>query len=155
MTAPSWGRRRLTGWLCLLGALVVLILAASFLAQPFLSARRDLHAGTIYADGYQTFRTTFRTAKIPIVKVRLDDGSTHTVESTPLFKLFRASHSALSVDVQLDPNGAPKRIRYHGKWYGAGPPVWFWIGLGLAFLAAGGLLARGGISRMRYHPAPA
>jgi hypothetical protein len=152
--APAGRRRaRLTGGLLLLAALVVLIFAGVGIAQVFLAPNRDLHHGTIYESGYQVVRTragggSVQETRVPIVKIRLDDGTTRIVESTPLFKLFQASPTALPVDVQLSSSGYPKRVRYHGKWYGVGPPVWFWIAFGAVLLAVGLLLARAGIRRL-------
>jgi amino acid transporter len=162
---PGRGWGWLSGGLFLAAALVVLIFAGVGIAQVFLAPNRDLHRGTIYESGYQIVRTRkypnvpgiYRETRIPIVKIRLDDGSTHTLESTPLFKLFQASPTALHVDVQLSSSGYPKRVRYHGKWYGVGPPVWFWIVFGVVLLAVGLLLARAGIRRLAArapNPAP-
>jgi hypothetical protein len=156
VTPPQTARWRITGGLFLFAALVATIIAAAVFSEAFTAADRNLHRGTIYQSGYQVVTVRFSggptTTKIPYVKVRLDDGSTHTVESRPLFNLYTASRAPeLNVDVQLDANGSPKRIRYHGTWYGAGPPVWFWIGFGVVLLVAAWLLGRAGVRRLR-HP---
>jgi hypothetical protein len=152
--------RRLRTVIGALAAVIMLSLGGVSVAQPFLSPR-ETQGGTVFWSGYQILhhRTSqngpFVDTKIPIVKVRLDDGTVHTVESTPLFNLFGAAPRDLNVRVQQDQNGVPKRIEYHGRWYGAGPPIWFWLGFGLLLLAGSGFLGRGTARRMRTARLPA
>ena len=52
-------------------------------------------------------------------------------------------------------DGAPKRIEYQGRWYGAAPPTWFWISFGLALLLGGAFSCYRGVRRLvRVRPPP-
>ena len=152
MGSHPTARRRLAGVLMLAGALVGLILTAAGFVGLF-GGTGSTVPGVIHSGGHQILQLHtgggYTTTQVAYVDVRLDDGTTHQVESEPLYQLWKAAPGDLSVDVQLDSNGIPKRIRYHGHWYGAGPPIWFWIGFTLvAGLATVGLLV-GGVRRVR------
>jgi hypothetical protein len=144
--ARRWSRRLCTV-IGALAAVILLVIGGVSIAQPFLTPGAT-QAGTIFSSGYQVlhFRTSghgsYTDSKIPIVKVRLDDDSVYTVESTPLFNLFQAATGNLQVQVQQDQNGYPKRIEYHGRWYGAAPPIWFWLGFGILLLVGASYLGR-------------
>jgi hypothetical protein len=153
----SKGKSRVVGSLMLFGALIAAMFVIAGVSEVVSAPQKDLHSGVIDSGGHQVVTTRvgsgpFQETRVPFVEVKLDNGTRHRVESTPLYNLWKAAPGDLRVDVQLDANGSPKRIRYHGKWYGAGPPIWFWIGFSIVFLAAGALLFRAGFKRMRWRP---
>jgi hypothetical protein len=149
------GSRKLIGVLFGIVALVLAIFGVVAVLQPFLPPS-GLHSGTIFDRGHQVVTVRYHDARIPIVKVRLDDGGVHTVESTPLFELAKRVGHPFKVDVEEDSNGGPKRIRFDGRWYGAGPPVWFWLGFGALVLVGAGFATRASVRRLRGpRPAPA
>ena len=138
-------RNRPLGVLFVGVAVLLGLFAGISFAQPFLPPS-GLHAATIVASGNQVITDKYHQhLAIPIVKVQLDTGTTFTVESTPLAKLARRNGLPLSVQAQLDGTGFPKRIRYRSTWYGAAPPVWFWLGFGVALAALAALLGRLGL----------
>jgi hypothetical protein len=147
---------RLKGLLTLLAGLVLLLFGGVAISEVLLSPRSGLRHGTVYERGYQTVRVRGHEdgppveAKVKAVKVRLDDGRTHTIESNELFDLVASQGDRdLAVDVQVDRYDTPKRVRYRGQWYGAGPPIWFWLGFAALLWAIAGLLVPYGIRRLR------
>ncbi|MGI8573569.1 MAG: hypothetical protein ACR2L9_13215 [Solirubrobacteraceae bacterium] len=121
------------------------LFAAVSLAQPLLPPG-GIHSATIIGRGNQVITNKYgQLASIPVIKLQLDSGQTFTVESTPLARLARRVGVPLNVQAQVDSSGFPKRIRYHGMWYGAAPPVWFWLLFGGVLAAVAGVLGRSGL----------
>ena len=138
-------RSRPTGVLLVVVAALVGLFAAGSLLQPLLPPG-GLHSATIIARGNQVITDKYGgQASIPIVKLQLDNGQTFTVESTPLARLAGRVGVPLNVQAQVDSSGFPKRVRYHGAWYGAAPPTWFWLLFGAVLAGAAGLLGRVGV----------
>ncbi len=138
-------RSRPTGVLLVVVASLVGLFAAGSLVQPLLPPG-GLHSATIIARGNQVITDKYGgQASIPIVKLQLDTGQTFTVESTPLARLAGRAGVPLNVQAQVDSSGFPKWVRYHGTWYGAAPPTWFWLLFGAMLAGVAGLLGRVGV----------
>ena len=134
--------RKLLGALLLLIAGIVLVFGVAGPITALAPPQRDLQPATIAAGGYQVISihkagSSLPPAKIAVVKIRLQDGTVRTVESDPLLAIWEATAGPVPVTVQLDNTGFPKRVRYHGKWYGTAPPLWFWIGFAVVLVGVG------------------
>ena len=121
------------------------LFAAVSLAQPLLPPG-GMHSATIIGRGDQVITNKYdQKASIPVIKLQLDSGQTFTVESTPLARLAQRVGVPLNVQAQVDGTGYPKLVRYHGTWYGAAPPVWFWLLFGAVLAGVAALLGRVGV----------